>query len=950
MYRKTTTLASLMLTVGFALNPISAALAETVQIGVQAPSESQWWSTYRVQVSNAGDSQIEMRESNIEFVLPSAVNDVQWASEHLSYPSSAITHQPIQGGVRHIVTFQFPQEDWVKTTLQANQSFQLTIGYNGQLNDLARFEQSIKFNGDGGTLPPVDPEVELTILAPVEGATLTVSEPTSISISLSGPADKVEFWAENRRLGEQTVDENTQEYQQSWTPNTTGTQTVTALAFDQAGKQLESQSVSVSVIPDHQYSAPEVRFLTPQSGQSFKKTERIAIAVEAFDADDDLKSVTLDANGVEICQFEPAESTPFECEWQPVNAGSVTLSATAVDEQKLQSVAQVSISVTESSNSCGDVPRYQDGVNYHVGDQVTNVGEIFSCKVFGWCGNPVWAPGTGHPSYPDAWKDAWDQVGQCDPNYAPEVDLLSPSNGDRLTPNQPFDVVLTATDEDGDIEKVEVLLNGKVVATADGQQDVDAYRLTVAGQAEGMYQLTAMAYDDKGASSETSPITVAITDKTLVVGLTSPSDGSVFTQGRAITLTADASSFVGEVTQVRFYADDLLIATVTQSPYQHEWLGAQLGQHQLYAIATDSKGNEQTSVVSHIEVKEAKPDTGLRDNPDRSITYLTSWGLTNIEELQRSQGDAYFLSFGKWDSAGNIQISDDMLTPSYNSDWMSPTYQSWTELKHAQPRKAMMVAFGGATYESMWNDMATEQGRQNIANSLVKLMNQPYPVYKRNLKPEEMVGECLATDWSGQCDYSKYQLAGYVSIDGIDFDYETTARLTEQSNRNLEDLIQRIRAQVGDSKLLSLTTYHVGADPESCSNPAVYDDCSFIEPARSIHHGEVISLLQNTKQSIDFFNVMAYDAGENFRYDVAMANYAKHVGDPSKIILGATINSQWGPNGRFVETRENNIERARWQKQNGYGGFFIWTLGSNTESLSMAEQVDYFNQMIEQNQ
>jgi len=100
--------------------------------------------------------------------------------------------------------------------------------------------------------------------------------------------------------------------------------------------------------------------------------------------------------------------------------------------------------------------------------------EIFSCKVFGWCGNPVWAPGTGHPSYPDAWKDAWDQVGQCDPNYAPEVDLLSPSNGDRLTPNQPFDVVLTATDEDGDIEKVEVLLNGKVVASADGQQDVDA--------------------------------------------------------------------------------------------------------------------------------------------------------------------------------------------------------------------------------------------------------------------------------------------------------------------------------------------------------------------------------------------------------------------------------------------------------------------------------------------
>ncbi|MCW0470015.1 hypothetical protein OH492_16960 [Vibrio chagasii] len=39
---------------------------------------------------------------------------------------------------------------------------------------------------------------------------------------------------------------------------------------------------------------------------------------------------------------------------------------------------------------------------YNVGAIVTNIGNIYSCTVAGWCGNPVWTPGTGHPSYPDA--------------------------------------------------------------------------------------------------------------------------------------------------------------------------------------------------------------------------------------------------------------------------------------------------------------------------------------------------------------------------------------------------------------------------------------------------------------------------------------------------------------------------------------------------------------------
>lgn len=73
-------------------------------------------------------------------------------------------------------------------------------------------------------------------------------------------------------------------------------------------------------------------------------------------------------------------------------------------------------------------------------------------------------------------------------------------------------------------------------------------------------------------------------------------------------------------------------------------------------------------------------------------------------------------------------------------------------------------------------------------------------MYKKNLKPEEMEGECLASKADGSCDYSKYQLAGYVNIDGLDFDFEKAARITEKENQDLTALIKLIRKKLGIPK------------------------------------------------------------------------------------------------------------------------------------------------------
>jgi chitinase len=343
----------------------------------------------------------------------------------------------------------------------------------------------------------------------------------------------------------------------------------------------------------------------------------------------------------------------------------------------------------------------------------------------------------------------------------------------------------------------------------------------------------------------------------------------------------------------------------------------------------------------------AQSAIGAQNN--RAISYVTSWGLPTdaATVLDDSKVDTFLLAFGKWNADGTITTSDNIATvPAYNAWYLDGGYNAWTQLKLAHPEKKMMIAFGGQTYEEIWTHIDTPEKRTIIATGLAKLLTTPFPVYKKGLKPADMQGECLQFNWDGKsCDMSTYQRAGTVYLDGIDFDFEKGARLTEKENSDLLALATQLRGMIAKDKLLSLTTYHVGADPENCSSKTVFENCSYVENDRSSHNGEVKSILKGSTGIFDFYNVMAYDAGPNFKYKTAMANYASAVGDTSKIILGTTINQQWGPEANFVESKENNLERARWQAAEGYGGFFAWALGSNTQSMSLANQTAYLDEM-----
>ncbi|MGY4534932.1 hypothetical protein ACVW0Y_004085 [Pseudomonas sp. TE3786] len=329
------------------------------------------------------------------------------------------------------------------------------------------------------------------------------------------------------------------------------------------------------------------------------------------------------------------------------------------------------------------------------------------------------------------------------------------------------------------------------------------------------------------------------------------------------------------------------------------------------------------------------------------IAYLTSWGLSDPAALEKSEVDTYILSFGQWDSNGNISSSDNLVTaPPYNDYWLPPGYTAWTNLKRNNPQRKIMLAFGGQTYESIWSYITTPEAREILAQNIVALLTKDFPVYTKGLTASQLSGDCLSSNWDGICNLNNYQKAGTVQIDGVDFDFEKAARITPEESANLLALAMRIKALAPANKIMSLTTYHVGADPVECANSGVVENCSYIETDRSAHHGEVSDLLVQSKNLFNFFNVMTYDAGKNFKYQVALQNYANKVGDKTKVVLGNTINAQWAPTGPFVETDENNNARAKWQAQNGFGGLFVWNFGANSQQLSMAEQVAKTNAMI----
>jgi hypothetical protein len=92
----------------------------------------------------------------------------------------------------------------------------------------------------------------------------------------------------------------------------------------------------------------------------------------------------------------------------------------------------------------------------------------------------------------------------------PTVNLLNPVDGNVFTPGSNIAILATAGDSDGFITKVDFY----ATSTKIGSAASTPYLLTWSNVVAGTYTLTAVAYDDVGASTISTGVTIAVTSGT----------------------------------------------------------------------------------------------------------------------------------------------------------------------------------------------------------------------------------------------------------------------------------------------------------------------------------------------------------------------------------------------------------------------------------------------------
>ncbi|PSL44911.1 chitinase [Chitinophaga niastensis] len=186
-------------------------------------------------------------------------------------------------------------------------------------------------------------------------------------------------------------------------------------------------------------------------------------------------------------------------------------------------------------------------------------------------------------------------------NKPPVVNITAPANNASYTAPATITIQAAASDTDGVVTRVQ-FYNGSTLLAADSTAP---YSFTWNGVAAGTYSLTAVATDDKGASTTSSVITVkvnGIVHKPPVVNITAPANNATFTAPATVAITATATDSAGNITKVEFYNGSTLLATDSIAPYSYSWTNVAAGSYSITAKATDNSGASATSTAVNITV------------------------------------------------------------------------------------------------------------------------------------------------------------------------------------------------------------------------------------------------------------------------------------------------------------------------------------------------------------
>ncbi len=224
------------------------------------------------------------------------------------------------------------------------------------------------------------------------------------------------------------------------------------------------------------------------------------------------------------------------------------------------------------------------------------------------------------------------------PSAAPAVQITYPANNSNVEIAKSAFFTANATDSDGTIQRVEfyqttnvIGLPGVLTTTLIGSDTTAPYQVAWDTYFTGNFIVTARAYDNRDAVTNSEPINFSIVmgggQAPLPINppeLDVPSDGQNFPADSDITLRAAPGTGNRPIVRMDFYNGTTLIGSDTTAPYEIIWNDVPAGNYALFARTIANNGAEATSKQADISVGTSTPTPTPTSTPAATATPSTT--------------------------------------------------------------------------------------------------------------------------------------------------------------------------------------------------------------------------------------------------------------------------------------------------------------------------------------
>lgn len=430
---------------------------------------------------------------------------------------------------------------------------------------------------------------------------------------------QVEFFINGSSVAVDTV----APYTMPWTPATTGTYTLAAIATDSLGGQSALVSVPVSVV-----APPRIDVVSPNAGATYVLGTPTALVANVTVGSGLVVGVSFFVNEVNVTQggellapvAQQGTGSPFFAQnWLPAAAGAYSVVAKVRDTNGNTVISSpVTITVTSGVAPTVAITAPANGAALSVNASVpltadanSTTGSIDSVQFFA-NNTPVGAAVRQYPYYvpftpasPGVYvltAQATDNLGNVTTSAphivtatptATSIAVTAPANGSSLLINTAQTITASVAAGSIAVSNVEFFVDGISV----GVVSQAPYAMSWTPTAAGAHALKAVATDATGNQTWSAAVNVTVSpNQAPTVSITAPLAGATPGVGLPTTVTATAADADGTVAGVQFYVGgEPLGAALTSAPYSLTWTPRAAGSYTLTAVATDNLGAQTTS-------------------------------------------------------------------------------------------------------------------------------------------------------------------------------------------------------------------------------------------------------------------------------------------------------------------------------------------------------------------